>query len=125
MKTFNSTELTPGEFFDRLTIIIRKAFYNPENYLPKLKEYIRLLNSNDLPGELIELICMLQMINTDIWNLESKIRKGKEGELGLTEVGKRALEIRDVNAKRIYSVNEINKIFGIEIKETKFDHASE
>lgn len=125
MKTFDSKELTPGEFFDRFTIIIRKAKFDPSNYTEQINEFSDIISMKHFSGELLKLICQLQMINTDIWNLESDLRKGKEGELGLAEVGRRALHIRNINAERIDCINKINKIFGLQTKETKFNHASE
>jgi len=62
----------------------------------------------------------LYYINGMIWKLESDIRSGKEGELGLEEVGRRALMIRDFNKVRISIKNSMNDRF----KEIKIDHAS-
>lgn len=62
-------------------------------------------------------------INSDIWALESDIREGKENKLGLVEVGRRALAIRALNAKRIAIKNEIANFYG-ECPEHKVDHAS-
>ena len=56
--------------------------------------------------------------------MESDIRKGKEGELGLEEVGRRAIAIRDINGLRIMIKNEIAKYFG-EFLEKKYNHGSE
>ncbi|MHA1690354.1 MAG: hypothetical protein ACTSU7_01825 [Candidatus Heimdallarchaeaceae archaeon] len=121
---FESDMLTPGEFFDRLTIIVRKSKFISE-YINKVKKYEQILDKNDMNGSLIIKLMKLMMINTDIWNQESDIRKGKEGELGIKEVGERSLAIRDENSKRIKLVNEINEMFGIKEKESKFNHASQ
>ena len=67
----------------------------------------------------------LYEINGSIWDLESDIRKGKEGELGLEEVGRRALLIRNFNNKRVGVKNEINSQFKSGFLEVKKDHASE
>ena len=124
-KKFTTEELTPGEFFDRFTIIIRKALYDPKNYKPRVEKYVKLLSQNGYDGQLIKAICELQMANTDVWNLESEVRRGQESELGFAEVGKRALAIREKNKERIEQVNRINQLFGEKRKESKFDHASE
>jgi uncharacterized protein YxjI len=63
-------------------------------------------------------------INGQIWDLESDIRRGKEGELGLEEVGRRALLIRDKNAVRIAIKNEIAAHYREGFIERKKDHAS-
>lgn len=65
----------------------------------------------------------LRRLNAQIWDLESDIRRGKEGELGLEEVGRRALKIRDINRQRIALKNEISKVTG-DFIEHKTDHAS-
>tara|TARA_Y100001973_G_C5143664_1_gene304248 strand:- start:420 stop:770 length:351 start_codon:yes stop_codon:yes gene_type:complete len=67
----------------------------------------------------------LYQINGNIWDLESDIRKGKERELGLEEVGRRALLIRDWNNKRVATKNEITEHYNDGFTETKKNHASE
>lgn len=67
----------------------------------------------------------LHLINGKIWDLESDIRKGKEGELGLEEVGRRAIMIRELNKKRITLKNEIADLTGIGFKDVKMNHVSE
>ena len=62
--------------------------------------------------------------NGKIWDLESAIRQGKEGELGLEEVGRRAIAIRELNNKRIEVKNRITEKFG-GYTEVKHNHASE
>jgi len=120
----NTEYLSPGEFFDRFTIIIRKARFE-KSYEGRLIEYLAIMKKNSLPSELLKNICILMMANTDIWNLESDIRMGKTPELGLKEVGERAIAIRNINRKRIQAVNRLNELFGDPRKETKFEHASE
>lgn len=62
--------------------------------------------------------------NGKIWDLESDIRKGKEGELGLKEVGRRAIAIRELNNKRIEAKNKIAEMLDQYI-EVKYKHVSE
>jgi len=64
-------------------------------------------------------------INGKIWDLESDIRKGKEGELGLEEVGRRAIMIRELNKKRISVKNQITEETNMGFKDVKMNHASE
>lgn len=73
--------------------------------------------------EINEQVNRLYEINGKIWDLESDIRKGKEGELGLEEVGRRAIQIRIYNGERISVKNEIAEVLGGFI-EVKGDHAS-
>ena len=68
-----------------------------------------------------DLYVQLQEINGRIWDLESDIRKGKEGELGLEEVGRRAIAIRNINGERIALKQKIAELHA----EKKYNHASE
>jgi len=73
-------------------------------------------------GEVVE-----KLITTSnrIWHLESDIRKGREGELGLEEVGRRALLIRDLNTERISFINQLNRLLDPEAAPiVKVNHAS-
>ena len=67
----------------------------------------------------------LKSINGRIWDVESDIRKGKEQELGLEEVGKRALMIRDINGERVACKNEITTHYNEGFIEVKSEHASQ
>ena len=67
----------------------------------------------------------LYKVNGKIWDLESDIRKGKEGILGFEEVGRRAIKIRDFNNQRVSIKNEIVSNFRQGFVEIKRNHASE
>ena len=66
----------------------------------------------------------LYEVNSDIWNLESDIRRGNENILGLEEVGRRAIAIRELNGIRVNLKNKINTFFNTGFIEKKIDHAS-
>ena len=66
----------------------------------------------------------LIQVNGDIWDLESDIRRGKEGELGLEEVGRRAIKIREFNKIRITYKNDVVDYFGEGYKDIKINHVS-
>lgn len=117
--------MTPGEFFDRYTIVLRKAIHIKDSKYQAELIHMEEIMPEVLPGNVWLHVIRLMMINSDIWSLESDMRKGKEGKLGYEEVGRRALLIRDINATRVKTVNAINELFGIHEKEEKFDHASE
>jgi len=70
------------------------------------------------------LLDLLKVVNGFIWDLESDIRKGKEGQLGLEEVGRRALMIRNLNSIRVWTKNLITRTTGRGHLEIKKDHAS-
>ena len=63
--------------------------------------------------------------NKRIWDLEAAIRQGKEGEIGLEEVGRRAIEIRNINGERVGIKREIVSVIGRGYKDIKINHASE
>ena len=71
-----------------------------------------------------EYVNKLKEINGKIWDLESDIRKGKEQELGLEEIGRRALKIRDLNKIRVGYKNEMVKKYGEGFEDIKINHGS-
>jgi hypothetical protein len=73
--------------------------------------------------KLVDWIDDFKEINGRIWDLESDIRRGKENILGLEEVGRRALAIRDINKERIALKNKIAAQLG-EFEDIKVDHRS-
>ena len=109
-----------GEIADRYSIIKLKS----ERTDVDCKEEFDTLK-NELNGdEIYTYVDQLYKVNGRIWDLESDIRKGKEGELGLEEVGRRAIMIRDFNKERINIKNIINTIYKTGFIEKKINHAS-
>ena len=74
--------------------------------------------------QLGDLVDRLSIINLKIWHLESAIREGQEEGLGLEEVGRRALQIRDLNKERIALKNALNEPTGEIFKDAKVNHVS-
>lgn len=66
-----------------------------------------------------DLIKELYDINAKSWDMESDIRHGKEGLLGLEEVGRRAIMLRDFNKERIAVKNKIVEETGVGFREVK------
>jgi hypothetical protein len=64
-------------------------------------------------------------IHKQIWSLESQLKSGKENELPLSEIGRRAIKIRNLNNRRIMLKNSMAEKFGDPVKEIKKDHLSE
>ncbi len=73
-------------------------------------------------ADLIDRLCIA---NIKISILEADIRQGKEVELGLEEVGRRALKIRDINRERVALKNALKDIFNDGFKDFKVKHGSE
>lgn len=110
-----------SEIADRYSIaMLKKARAGADNdiELKTLKEEV-----NQYQGAL-EYVEKLLDVNAKIWDLESDIRKGKEGELGLEEVGRRAIAIRELNKIRVSYKNEMVKKYEEGFEDIKMNHAS-
>lgn len=106
---------------DRYTILMLKVTRLTEGAPHKeIIEVNNALSELEVDQRYIE---RLFKVNRSIWDLEADIRQGKEGQLGLEEVGRRALKIRDLNAKRVAIKNEVNELYGGHL-EVKVDHAA-
>jgi hypothetical protein len=112
-----------GDLVDRFTILVLKVVHSGEYptdaLLAEIKEYCDVYSTLSC-SEVDSVFFRLLWINSKIWELESAIRQGKEGQLTLEEIGKRALKIRDYNRLRVEAKNALSKY-----KEIKIDHASQ
>ena len=120
-----------GDVIDKVTILSRKIFFGEEE---AYKEHTYLCEAIDglnlkLGGALLASIVRLTQANTDIWNRENELRKAGDDDptagLSYEEVGKRAIEIRDLNRKRIRCKNEINRLTELGFREFKVKHRSQ
>ena len=119
-------EMSIGEFMDKISIQLHKVDKIGEESYPvfvKLTEELLLKTPTEHIEEVIKSLRELHRINGEIWILESDLRRGKEKSLGLKEVGKRAIKIRNWNRKRIAEQNRLIDIFG-GFKNIKKDHSS-
>ena len=111
------------ELVDRYAIAALKNFKTNANqaevdfYREQLKPYDLTLVEGEMD--------LLYKIHEAIWGLESELKSGKEQELPLEEIGRRAIQIRDWNNKRIKLKNSIAEILGCNVREIKQDHLSE
>lgn len=110
-----------SEIADRLSIaMLKKARASADNQV----EIDTLMSEvNNYTGAL-EYVEKLLDINGKIWDLESDIRKGKEDELGLEEVGRRAIAIRGLNKIRVGYKNEMVLRYEEGFEDIKMNHAS-
>ena len=67
----------------------------------------------------------LQRIHNAIWELEKELKSGQEQSLSLEEIGRRAIEIRNLNNQRIQLKNHMAEILQCPVREIKKEHASE
>ena len=113
-----------ADLIDRFSILRLKIRLLPQD--DKIQEeydlFLSAINSFSDPRA-DDWIKDMTAINERIWHLESDIRQGKEKKLGLLEVGRRALAIRDINKERIEYKNTITRLVG-GFEEKKVDHAS-
>jgi hypothetical protein len=86
-------------------------------YTNQMKEYDTVLVDNELK--------QLYVIHNQIWELESELKSGKEHKLSLEEIGRRAIEIRNWNKKRIALKNSMAEKLNCSVREIKQDHLSQ
>ena len=67
----------------------------------------------------------LQDIHNAIWELEKELKSGQEHKLDLSEIGRRAIKIRNLNNQRIQLKNQMAEILNCPVREIKHDHLSQ
>ena len=67
----------------------------------------------------------LKRIHNEIWELEAELKTGREAELSLEDIGRRAITIRDHNNKRVALKNLLAEKLSCPVREVKKDHLSE
>lgn len=117
-------EYSIADVFDRYSILTLKTDriqgYRREEYLLFRKEFDQILQQFDLINEhLAFLFDAIYYVNRQIWDLEADIRAENEEKLGLEEVGRRAILIREWNKQRIRIKNIINLITSTGFNERK------
>ena len=120
-------EMSLPEMLDRMSIVKLKIERIGEPHLKQeYGEYEKAIKDFEKKGIKTkkEWLEELYKINGKIWDLESDIRRGKENEIGLEEVGRRAIEIRELNKQRIAIKNKIVEETGLGFKDIKMNHAS-
>jgi hypothetical protein len=115
-------KISIGDIVDRFTICKLKSERLSLDLSQEMDELTSEINVYSNLGEFID---KLYEVNGNIWDLESDIRKGNEAILGLEEIGRRALKIRDFNNIRVSLKNEVNSTFGEGFIEYKMNHGSE
>jgi hypothetical protein len=111
-----------SEIADRLSICKLKQERTNEDLKKEIELYEKEVSEYH---NIYEYVDKLYEINGEIWQLEADIRRGREEELGLEEVGRRAILIREWNKKRIAVKNQIVEIFNEGFKDIKINHGSD
>jgi hypothetical protein len=112
-----------NEIADRYSICQLKEERAAANMADEMNVYEEELKKHN--GHIWTFVERLYKVNGEIWYLEADIRAGREGELGLEEVGRRAIEIRNWNRKRVAIKNEMVEMFKEGFKDIKVNHGSD
>ncbi len=115
---------SPGEIVDTWSILRMKAVLIPDLFCEVL-QYQGVVSGMfyEKPEIFAPVACIIEM-NARIWMLEASIRSGEITDSELVEIGKRAIKIRDYNARRVEAKVAIDKIFGHKGIDAKVEHRS-
>lgn len=112
------------ELIDRYTIAMvkfRKTNGANEEELKYYQQQINTLSLQLIKNDVDE----LEDIHENIWSLESELKSGKDNQIPLEEIGRKAIAIRDWNNKRIALKNRIAETVGQDlVREIKKEHLS-
>ena len=111
------------ELVDRLAIAeikFKKTKANEEELLWYMNQALH-INLTSIVDEYED----LKLIHNEIWELESELKTGRESELALEEIGRRAIAIRNHNNKRVALKNSMAQKLNCPVREIKQDHLSE
>lgn len=111
-----------SEVTDRFSILRLKSERTNLDIKDEIAIYLTALDGYH---DIDKYVNKLYEINGKIWDLEADLRKGKESKLGLEEIGRRAIAIRDLNNVRVGIKNEIVSEHSQGFTEKKINHASE
>jgi len=109
------------ELYDRLAI----AEVKWEKTKANKEELAWYKNQCVVTDDVKQLYEVLKDIHKQIWSLESELKTGREDELPLEEIGRRAISIRNKNNQRVKIKNQIAELLGDQVREIKRDHLSE
>lgn len=111
------------ELLDRLAIAEIK-FQRTNANQEELQWYQRQVDALDM--QLVQQeFEKLKDIHNQIWDLESDLKTGVEHKHSLEEIGRRAIEIRNLNNRRIALKNAMAEAMQCPVREIKQDHLSQ
>ena len=114
-----------SEVIDRISICkIKSEMTNEESCKEELKYLMDGLKTYNF-SESEAYIKKLYDINLKMWNMESDIRKCLDEKLGLEEIGRRAILIRENNKIRVSLKTEIIKKTNMGFVDIKINHISD
>lgn len=111
------------ELVDRLAIAevkFKRTKANEEELLWYMDQSLRIDTS-----AIVDEYEQLKNIHNEIWELEAELKTGREAELALDEIGRRAIAIRNHNNKRVALKNIMAEKLNCSVREIKKEHLSE
>jgi hypothetical protein len=112
------------ELVDRYTIARVKYDKTRGANASELEFYQREIDKLDV-DTIKEDLVELENIHRQIWALEDDFKKCRLDGVDLAEIGRRALEIRDINNHRVQYKNSMAQKCNDAVREIKQDHTSE
>jgi L-lactate utilization protein LutC len=112
------------ELLDRLAIA-RVKWRRTQANVEELDYYEHQAQQLNMDSQCDKAMQELETIHDTIWELEKELKSGREQELSLEEIGRRAIAIRDHNNRRIKYKNLLAERVGCPVREIKKDHLSE
>ena len=112
-----------SEIIDRYTITKLKSERTDENVSNELRAYKTEIDCPDYlekSSQIASFIDRLYEVNGKLWDTEGDIRKGVE--MPLEEIGRLALEVRNLNCQRNEIKTEIVDAFSEGFKEIKINY---
>jgi hypothetical protein len=113
------------ELVDKLSIISKKDLYGLPGAKEELSLILKWLQDVDIDGYTLLSIIRISMANSDIWNLEHKMRNAVVGDMPENVVGRIAEQVREHNKTRVRYMNELAKAVGDKQVIEKIRHLSE
>ncbi len=119
------TEISPAELLDKISILeIKLEKVRDKNRLQEIKKEYKILkeiqnSSINITGKIKDLFESLKNVNTELWNIEDKLRiyeKNKNFDKNFVEL---ARGVYFANDKRAILKSEINKTLKSNIREIK------
>ena len=114
-----------AELIDKLSILSKKDLYNLPGSKEELALVMKWLNDAGIEAYVILSIIRLTQANSDIWNLEHKMRNAVVGDMPENVVGRIAEQVREHNKTRVRYMNELNCACGDKQVIEKVRHLSE
>ena len=111
------------EIVDRYSIAKLKFDKTGANFA-ELEFYQKQLANFDIESIKFDLTHLYD-IHSEIWQLESDLKRGTESNLPLEEIGRRAIKIRDWNNRRIALKNAMAEKLNCNVREVKQEHLSQ